>query len=385
MDDTDLAAIADQFAEEMLENPNENKKESPKEKTNENAETTVEENGDDSNKEAKDVKSKVKSNKKKKLKKKKKENKDQSEEVENKEAPAQEEGGNEKNADEDKKTESKKGKKKKKGKKESEGTTQNEKKGKKSVNNTTQNEIPNSKLKKKKKSNDDKSQITAGSKTEKVSKIKSSEIDVSDPKSAVLNYLITQNRPYSSINIFDNLHGLIKKSQLGKILDALTEEKKIICKEYSTKVYLANQDNFPEIKDEELTACDAEIEALKKEIAEGKATLQSLQNENKRITSEYTDEELAQVLNDADEKLKLLETKVTKIENNAYEKIPDEKMAEAEKILEGEKVKYRKIKKICMGILDEVSEGFELKTSALMEQIGIENDKELLDKYKIEI
>ena len=27
MDDTDLAAIADQFAEEMLENPNENKKE----------------------------------------------------------------------------------------------------------------------------------------------------------------------------------------------------------------------------------------------------------------------------------------------------------------------------------------------------------------------
>ena len=384
MDDTDLAAIADQFAEEMLENPNENKKESPKEKTNENAETTVEENGDDSNKEAKDVKSKVKSNKKKKLKKKKKENKDQSEEVENKEAPAQEEGGNEKNADEDKKTESKKGKKKKKGKKESEGTTQNEKKGKKSVN-TTQNEIPNSKPKKKKKSNDDKSQITAGSKTEKVSKIKSSEIDVSDPKSAVLNYLITQNRPYSSINIFDNLHGLIKKSQLGKILDALTEEKKIICKEYSTKVYLANQDNFPEIKDEELTACDAEIEALKKEIAEGKATLQSLQNENKRITSEYTDEELAQVLNDADEKLKLLETKVTKIENNAYEKIPDEKMAEAEKILEGEKVKYRKIKKICMGILDEVSEGFELKTSALMEQIGIENDKELLDKYKIEI
>lgn len=384
MDDTELAAIADQFAEEMLENPGENKKESPKEKANENVETTVEEAGDDSNKEAKDVnKSKVKTNKKKKLKKKKKENKEQSEEAENKEVPAQEEG-NEKTTDEDKKTESKKEKKKKKGKKETEGTTQNEKKGKKSVN-TTQNEIPNSKPKKKKKSNEDKSQITAGSKTEKVSKIKSSEIDVSDPKSAVLNYLITQNRPYSSINIFDNLHGLIKKSQLGKILDALTEEKKIICKEYSTKVYLANQDNFPEIKEEELTACDTEIEALKKEIAEGKANLQSLQNENKRITSEYTDEELAQVLSDADEKLKLLETKVTKIESNAYEKIPDEKMAEAEKILESEKVKYRKIKKICMGILDEVSEGFELKTSALMEQIGIENDKELLDKYKIEI
>ena len=385
MDDSDLAAIADQFAEEMLENPAEKKKESPKEKHDENNETAIEESIDDSNKEGKDVnKIRAKSNKKKKNKKKKKENKDQSEEAENKEATAKEEDANDKSTDEDKKTESKKAKKKKKGKQESEEPTQIEKKGKKSIN-KTQNDIPNSKPKKKKKSNDDKSQITAGSKTEKVSKIKGNDIDLSDPKNAVLNYLITQNRPYSSINIFDNLHGAIKKSQLGKILDALTEEKEIICKEYSTKVYLANQDNFPEIKEEELTACDTQIEALKKEIAEGKATMQSLQNENKRITSEYTDEELTSVLKETNEKLKQLEIKVNKIENNAFEKIPEEKMAEAEKILEGEKAKYRKIKKICMGILDEVSEGFELKTSALMEQIGIENDKELLDKFKIEI
>ena len=69
----------------------------------------------------------------------------------------------------------------------------------------------------------------------------------------------TQNRPYSLVNIFDNLHGAIKKSQLGKILDALVEEGSLIMKEYNSKIYLFNQDKL------DIKVTDADIEQIQKE------------------------------------------------------------------------------------------------------------------------
>ena len=42
-----------------------------------------------------------------------------------------------------------------------------------------------------------------------------------------------QNRPYSLINIFDNLHAAIKKPLLEKILDDLCEESKLRMKDFN--------------------------------------------------------------------------------------------------------------------------------------------------------
>jgi hypothetical protein len=39
-----------------------------------------------------------------------------------------------------------------------------------------------------------------------------------------------QNRPYNLLNIFDNLHGKIKKPLLETILNELTEEQKLTAK-----------------------------------------------------------------------------------------------------------------------------------------------------------
>ena len=69
----------------------------------------------------------------------------------------------------------------------------------------------------------------------------------------------TQNRPYSLINIFDNLHGAVKKSQLVKILDTLVDEGSLIMKEYNTKIYLFNQDKL------DIKVTDADIEQIQKE------------------------------------------------------------------------------------------------------------------------
>lgn len=39
----------------------------------------------------------------------------------------------------------------------------------------------------------------------------------------VIDYMTKTNRPYSLINIFDNLHKKISKKNLEKLLDTLTQ------------------------------------------------------------------------------------------------------------------------------------------------------------------
>ena len=41
-----------------------------------------------------------------------------------------------------------------------------------------------------------------------------------------------QNRPYSPVNIYDNIHGIIPKATIPKLLDELLSEKQLIRKDY---------------------------------------------------------------------------------------------------------------------------------------------------------
>ena len=116
---------------------------------------------------------------------------------------------------------------------------------------------------------------------------------IENPKEFVLNYMKNQNRPYSLINIFDNLHGAIKKSQLQNILDSLTKEEKLIMKIYgSTKIYLCNQNLFPSVSEEELNSLDKKINEKKDENKIIKDNINLKTNELKTITNSFTDEEL---------------------------------------------------------------------------------------------
>jgi len=65
--------------------------------------------------------------------------------------------------------------------------------------------------------------------------------------------------------VVDNMHGRVKKTLCQKILDDLTDKGVLKCKEYAkSKIYLANQDNFPATSKEELLKIDEQIK-LKKE------------------------------------------------------------------------------------------------------------------------
>ena len=64
-------------------------------------------------------------------------------------------------------------------------------------------------------------------------------------KEEIYNYLYKQNRPYSLLNIFENLHKAIKKPALEKVLTELVDEDKLALKEFGkSMVYILNQNNF---------------------------------------------------------------------------------------------------------------------------------------------
>ena len=62
-----------------------------------------------------------------------------------------------------------------------------------------------------------------------------------EAKTAVADYMQSQNRPYSIQNVMDNLHGRIPRKICQQVLDDLTAEKHLVCKEFGkAKVYIAN-------------------------------------------------------------------------------------------------------------------------------------------------
>jgi 26S proteasome regulatory subunit, ATPase 3, interacting protein len=168
------------------------------------------------------------------------------------------------------------------------------------------------------------------------------------------------------LNIFDNLHGSIKKGQLQKCLDVLVEEKQLICKEYNTKIYLASQHHYPAINEEEMNKFDSDISESREAISKIKEETNKLQSELKQIQQTYSNEELDEHIKSEQKAIKELENKIAKIEDKNSEKIPEEKMKVAEDAYEKEKNFYKKAKKIAMDIIDQLADGMELKSTALM-------------------
>ena len=233
--------------------------------------------------------------------------------------------------------------------------------------------------------NDAKSKARGKSKDKSKVKKKEESVKIDDPKQYVYNYMKTQNRPYSLVNIFDNLHGAIKKSQLGKILDALVEEGSLIMKEYNSKIYLFNQDKL------DIKVTDADIEQIQKEIDEQREEHKKLKdeisaksNELKILTLTLTDDELKAKIKELKKELAKMKIKVDDIKENKIDPIPPEKMNEAKENFEKELKVFKKTKKICTEIVSDISDGLELKLKDTYEKIGIENDDELMKQLNID-
>lgn len=198
-----------------------------------------------------------------------------------------------------------------------------------------------------------------------------------DDESVILDYLNKQNRPYSCIDIFNNLHSTIGKTAVTKALATLAAESKIIEKEYGKqKVYCARQDQF-EIPDEaELDKLDTEIEELKDELKE-------INTEVKALESDVKAQESSMKTVDIQKKI------VSLRKQNALDKERLEKLKSGTKLVSASEIArvnknyntalaaWRKRKKLSMDILNQILDEYPKKKSQLFEDIGIETDEDV--------
>lgn len=114
-------------------------------------------------------------------------------------------------------------------------------------------------------------------------------------KRLILQYMTVQNRPYSSIQINDNLHKRIPKANLERVLATLSEPGGgLLCKEYGkAKIYFVDQatlkSNFTA---EQLSALECENDRLRKSAETLKSEEKSFSRELDLLKNSPVDAEL---------------------------------------------------------------------------------------------
>ena len=164
----------------------------------------------------------------------------------------------------------------------------------------------------------------------------------------------------------DNHAGQIKKPQCQKIIDTLVEAGILIMKEYNTKVYLANQNQFEKVDQKNLNELELQIEKSKANISEQQEENNQLRGEYKAFNEILSNEELDKRLRERKKLLDELENKFKNINLNKYTEIAEDKIKEADKIYEDNKIGYKKTKKICLSVIDYLGESIDKSSKELM-------------------
>lgn len=164
---------------------------------------------------------------------------------------------------------------------------------------------------------------------------------------------------------------------ITKSLDELADNGSIKKKMYGKQaVYVADQNQFPEVKDEEMKQMEANISELTAELKNTQNTVNQLEKEVKELNSSLTTKDIqAQIEQLTKENLDLSE-KLSKLKAGNVTVISKE---EKDKVYE-ERRKYvkewRKRKRMSVDILGAILEGYPKSKKQLYEDIGIETDED---------
>lgn len=149
----------------------------------------------------------------------------------------------------------------------------------------------------------------------------------------MLDYMTKQNRPYSIINIFDNLHAAVKKPMLEKILDDLCEENELRFKDFNkNKIYVLDQGQFK--------VTSAEMEELTKKMAELKDEEKELEEEVKTLQGELKSLSIRPRFADLLKEVASTETEIVRLEGKMkvyggdWVGVPQKEVEQVEKLYE---------------------------------------------------
>jgi len=185
--------------------------------------------------------------------------------------------------------------------------------------------------------------------------------------------LTKTNRPYSLINISDNMHGKYKKKVLDKILDDLETEKHIIAKPYGkAKIYFYNQALQPQLDPDEMNKVKADLDKLKEENKEKVTRTKELKAELSRLEKVPTIEELKKQIEDMKAKQGSVKDQLEKYKNNQVKLASDADIKKVEVERDKAMMVMKKRDRMLKDVIDAVSEGMEIKPNKVREMMGLE-------------
>lgn len=194
----------------------------------------------------------------------------------------------------------------------------------------------------------------------------------------IIDYLKTENRPFSANDIFSNLSIDGGKTAMTRALLQLVSDDKVKEKTYGKqKVYYINQNVFNDLETDCLQSMDAKISelsntlnSLQKQIKMSEAVLEDL---TKSLPTEKVEAELIAVKTE----ISVLKDKLQSLESKAVSIDPKEKKNLCEKKEMCLKV-YKRRKRLANNVIDAILEGYPKSKKQLLEELGVEeNDKKL--------
>ena len=191
------------------------------------------------------------------------------------------------------------------------------------------------------------------------------------------DYMKEKNRPYSVINVFENLRGAVSKAETQRIMDALADKGTLTKKTFGKAlVYWYAQEGLPAYSPEELVTHRAELKALKATAAQLGQDLASRAAELNALKAEPTDTALAEVLAASCDELKQLEARRNAAEaasgsgSSVKAQNPDKLQAEFKKI----RSVWGKRKRTVTEFLGKIADVTCKKEKILAEEMGLELD-----------
>ena len=198
---------------------------------------------------------------------------------------------------------------------------------------------------------------------------------------AVLDFMQQQNRPRNAQDVSDHFKGALSKSQAEKHLEALSEAGSVRMKlNGKAKVFWYNQELVPELSAAEKAKLAADLAAAKAQVARGADELAQLQKSLKagrarRSLDELTAEALTLRMEVQNEEAALAKRKGAKGDGGA----PALTEAEAKKVKADYSrllKEYKKRRRQCLEIVDQISEGCGKPPKKLIEEWGLETDED---------
>ena len=211
------------------------------------------------------------------------------------------------------------------------------------------------------------------SKSESKSKIK----DIPTAKRVIFEYFTSQNRPYSVVNLVDNLHKRVPRGLAERCCDILVSENQLKLKEYGkNKVYFLDQRTLGGVMSEnEIQRTKKKIGKLRESNGELSLACSNLEREVLRLRNCPLTTELEQMIEQEEFKHRALSSKVAVLEERAQNADPlfRERLKKKFNEMRGE---WKKRKRMAADAVDLIADGMEKKPKEVMKVIGLETDED---------